>query len=126
MSDFEQVRVLVVDADLVLAHSLSMALRSQGYDVRCVYSSEDALTVAKEFKPHALICEIVLHGMSGIALANQLAEVQPDCRVLLMSGRESVIEVMEDPIPSDVLRFLPKPLDMFSVYDFLAARHPQS
>lgn len=121
----DEVRVLVVDSDLILAHSLAMALRTKGYVVRCAYSSETAPAVAKEFKPHAMIIEIVLPGVSGIALANHFAAIQPECRVLLTSGRESVIEVMEDPIPGDVPRFLPKPLDLFAVCEFLSACHSE-
>jgi two-component system OmpR family response regulator len=116
----EQVRVLVVDADLVFAHSIATALRTQGYGVRCVYNCEAAPSAAQEFKPHAMICEIVMPGMSGIALANEFARIQSNCKVLLVSGRDSVIEVMEDPTPGGDLRFLPKPVDLFEVFEFLA------
>jgi hypothetical protein len=54
-------------------------------------------------------------------LANEFARSRADCKVLLISGRESVIEVMEDPTPGGVLKFLPKPLDLFAVFEFLAA-----
>lgn len=120
----EPIRVLVVDADILLAHNLSAALRSQGYDVRCVYSSETAAAFAGEFSPQVMICEIAMPGMSGIALANEFAKSRADCKVLLISGRESVIEVMEDPTPGGALKFLPKPLELSAVFDFLDACKP--
>lgn len=122
-SHLENLRVLVVDADPILAGGVAIVLQAQGYNVRALYGAEAALAALEDFKPHALICEVVLPGMNGIDLANRVTERLPDCKVLLVSSTESVIEVMEDTIPGGNFTFLRKPLDLFEVLEFLAGSH---
>jgi DNA-binding NtrC family response regulator len=119
-SRFEDIRVLVVDAQTMFADSLALFLNSKGYDARAVYSSEAALMVAQEFNPQALISEVIMPGMNGIDLANYFAERYPECKVLLVSGRESVIEVLENVFSYSNLTFLRKPLLQVEVFEFLA------
>jgi DNA-binding NtrC family response regulator len=123
MSSLYDVRVLVVDADAVLADCFAETLRTLGYSVRSVHASDAALPAAREFLPHAMICEVVLSGMNGIDLANRFARDHPECKVLLTSGRRTVAEMMEN-MPEGFLNFARKPLNLIDVIEFLASCGP--
>ncbi len=80
------VRVLVADDERVVADSLAAILRGRGFACRAVYSGEDAAALAVTWKPDAIISDVVMGPMDGIALAIYLSQALPTCKVLLMSG----------------------------------------
>lgn len=79
------VRVLVVDDEGVIADTLATILRARGYKARAVYSADEAIRLAAEFRPNALITDVVMSGMDGHQLAAHFAERYPDCKVMLIS-----------------------------------------
>ena len=123
MSLLYDLRVLVVDGDPVLADCFADTLRTLGYSVRSANDAETALQAAQEFKPHALIAEVVMPGTNGIDLANRFARKHPQCKVLLTSARQFVVETMEN-LPEGVLDFARKPLNLIDVIEFLATCRP--
>jgi DNA-binding NtrC family response regulator len=80
------VRVLVVDDERIIADSLALILKGRGFDARAVYSGEDAAEAALKWAPDAVIADIIMGKMNGVALAMYLAQTLPSCKVLLMSG----------------------------------------
>jgi len=59
-------RVLVAEGDQDVAELLSTALaRDAGYEVQLVRSAFEAGAVAQETKPHVLLVDVALHGLSG-------------------------------------------------------------
>ena len=89
-------RVLVVDDEKLIADSMAMILRVKNYEARVAYSAEGAVLAAEVFRPHAVISDVVMGAMSGIDLAMHLAEEQPDCKVLLVSGKAVALDLMEE------------------------------
>lgn len=113
-------KVLVVDDENAIAYSLSAILRMCDYSVRTANSAEEALRIAEEFQPNAVLSDIFMPGISGIDLALRLRERMPECKVLLMSGQTShhqqlqaaeqrglKLTVLQKPIPPrEILAFL--------------------
>ena len=79
-------RVLVVDDEKVIADSYALILRHENFDVRAVYSAEEAVAILPAFQPGIVVSDIVMGAMSGFDLAIYLAEHCPTCRVILISG----------------------------------------
>ena len=79
------VRVLVVDDFLPITNALLNTLETNFYDARVASSASEALDIAEDFRPHALITDVILPGMDGFRLAAEFEKRYPDCRVLLMS-----------------------------------------
>ena len=52
-------RVLVVDDEKSISELITTSLRFVGFEVRTAASGAEALRVAEEFKPHALILDAV-------------------------------------------------------------------
>ena len=89
-------RVLVVDDDRTIADTLVMILQKKEFDVRVAYSGEEAAQAALTFKPDAMIADVIMGPMDGVALAVYLAQSLPACKVLLVSGHMAAAQLLEE------------------------------
>lgn len=79
--------ILVVDDELEVSAIVAEALEEFGYDVLLADSGAQALALLHEQAIiDLLITDIRMPEMSGIELANLVAELYPQLRVILMSG----------------------------------------
>lgn len=58
------------------ADSLGLLLEMMGHQVRITYSGSEAIPAAKILKPHVVLLDIGLPGMTGYEVAKQLRETQ--------------------------------------------------
>jgi len=104
--------LLVEDEDAVRAFS-ARALRKKGYTVLEARSGEAALTMLRERGEPVdlLITDVVMPEMEGPALVARIRDMQPDVRVIYISGyaQDSLRASLDD---SDGARFLPKPFTL--------------
>ncbi len=73
---------------------VTRSLNAYGYRVLATANAEEALACAQahDGRIHLLLTDVVMPGMDGKELAARLAKLQPEIRVLYMSGYpESVI-----------------------------------
>ena len=66
--DGSALRVLVVDDEQMLTDLLSMALKMEGWDVRTAGSGFDALTLARDFDPDAVVLDVMMPDLDGMAV----------------------------------------------------------
>ncbi|GHA97545.1 MULTISPECIES: response regulator transcription factor [Streptomyces] len=88
--DRSPVRVLVVDDEAPLAELLSMALRYEGWDVRSAGDGAGALRTARDFRPDAVVLDVMLPDMDGLAVLGRLRRDLSDVPVLFLTARDSV------------------------------------
>jgi|UPI00047E343E DNA-binding response OmpR family regulator len=88
-------RVLVVDDERLIADTLALILQAHGYNVRQAYSGEDAVSLAERFVPHAVVSDVVMPGMNGIDLAIWFSFNCPNAKMLLVSGKEAAVPMLE-------------------------------
>ena len=92
------------------------ALDRHGYQVSSTYDAEEALAIweKEEGKFDMLFSDVVLPGQTGLQLAEELAERDPNLKILLTSGytdKKSQAPLIEEKgIP-----FLPKPYDIMTL-----------
>jgi len=79
-------RILVVDDECLIANTLGLIFRKQGFEVRVSYSADDALQCARSFSPHLLLCDIGMPGRSGLELVDDFDRELPECQVILLTG----------------------------------------
>ncbi len=79
-------RVLVVDAYEDAASSLRLLLVHCGYEVAVARSGAEALEVVRTFHPDAVVSELVLPGLSGLHLAEQLRTALPGVLLVALTG----------------------------------------
>ncbi|HEY4380017.1 MAG TPA: response regulator [Acidobacteriaceae bacterium] len=88
--------VLVVDDEPVIADSLSIILRKNGFTALTAYNGESALEIAKATPPDLLLSDVMMGpGIDGIELAIAVVENCPNCRVLLFSGHAATKDMLE-------------------------------
>jgi DNA-binding NtrC family response regulator len=121
-----QRRVFVVDDEHVIASSLAMILRTQGFDATSFSLPHEALQAASSEAPDLLISDVVMPVLSGIELAIQMKQLCPGCKVLLFSGQSATVdtleaaradgydfEVLSKPVhPTDLLRRIHKAMNV--------------
>src|ERR1700757_4491882 len=88
-------RILIVDDESVIADSLALIFRANGYEARAVYSGERAVELAPSFEPDVLISDVVMRGITGIEVATQVREQFPGCEELLFSGQAATSDLIQ-------------------------------
>ena len=83
--------ILVVDDEPEVRKLVSAMVAQAGYPVMTADSGEHAMTLYRHHKaPIAmLITDVVAPGMSGPMLADKLTALQPDLKVLYISGYDN-------------------------------------
>lgn len=82
------ITVLVADDEAALRNTIVEILRSSGYNVLESQTAEDALEIARQNagKIDILLTDIVMPGLRGPELARRVQNIQPDVKVVFMSG----------------------------------------
>ena len=63
-------RILVVDDENSISELIATSLKFVGFDVRTAASGAQALQIAQEFKPHALILDVMLPDQMALRYAD--------------------------------------------------------
>ncbi|HEY4006581.1 MAG TPA: response regulator transcription factor [Pseudonocardia sp.] len=88
--DGSPVRVLVVDDEATLTELLSMALRYEGWEVRGAGDGLTAVKVAREFRPDAVVLDIMLPDIDGLEVLRRIHGEAPDVPVLFLTAKDAV------------------------------------
>ena len=83
-------RILVVDDENSISELIATSLRFVGFDVRTAATGSQALTIAEEFKPHALILDVMLPDQDGFEVCRQLRQDGHSVGVLFLTAKDSV------------------------------------
>jgi two-component system cell cycle sensor histidine kinase/response regulator CckA len=80
--------ILLVEDEEALRKVAKRALDAVGYKVLIAADGDEALLVSEQYAGdiHLLLTDVVMPGMSGRALAQELLKTRPDLKVLYMSG----------------------------------------
>jgi CheY-like chemotaxis protein len=90
MSATDKKTILVVDDEPEVRKLVGAMVSNFGYTVLTADSGEHALTLYKNNGPiELLITDVIAPGMSGPMLADKLTEIQPDLKVLYISGYDN-------------------------------------
>jgi len=89
-ADGSPVRVLVVDDEPSLTDLLSMALRYEGWEIRTAGDGAGALKAAREFRPDAVVLDVMLPDVDGLELLRRLRADTPDIPILFLTARDAV------------------------------------
>ncbi|HEX2676863.1 MAG TPA: ATP-binding protein, partial [Polyangiales bacterium] len=82
------VRLLLVDDDAEVLRVIASVLTRAGHRVTVATSAEEALAAYQQLKEplELLVTDVVMPGMSGVALSQELRRRVPELKVLLFSG----------------------------------------
>lgn len=92
------VRVLVVDDDGFISDLLSRFLSKEGYAVQLAADGESALEILDRETVDIALIDLMLDGMDGMALINEIAARDLDLIMIMMTGHptlETALEAMK-------------------------------
>jgi CheY-like chemotaxis protein len=84
--DRSKLRVLVVDDNPDTVDAAVFLLRLDGFDARSAYDSAEALKVAAEYKPQAVLLDMGMPGIHGAGLAKELRQLPRLNAAILIIG----------------------------------------
>ena len=83
-------RILVVDDDLAVCRSIDRALRLEGYEVDTVASGGEALEAVASNSPDALVLDLQLPDLDGLAVCRRIREAGDDIPILMLTARHGI------------------------------------
>jgi two-component system, OmpR family, response regulator len=88
--DGTPIRALVVDDETTLVDLLQMALRYEGWDVKAASDGQDALKIAREFRPDVCVLDIMMPGIDGLEVLRRMRADGNDMPVLFLTAKDAV------------------------------------
>ncbi len=114
-----QAKVLLVDDDASLLKLLAIRIESKGYQVTTCESGLAALQSLKSHVFDAVITDLRMDEMDGMALHRQLQSRYPALPVIMMTAHGSIPDAVEA-TKQGVFAFITKPVDKDELFDSLA------
>ena len=112
MPEQEQTTVLVVDDEPEVRKLVAAMLTRKGYRSFSADTGENAIKIFRNNPNIALLLtDVVAPGMSGPMIADQVAAIKPDIKVLFMSGYDNT-QVVQRYVVEKGYSLLVKPFTM--------------
>ena len=83
-------RILVVDDEASISDLISTSLRFVGFDVRTAATGSQALAVAEEFKPHAIVLDVMLPDFDGFEICRRIRNEGQQVGVLFLTAKDEM------------------------------------
>ena len=104
-------RILLAEDDQVMREYLTRALERSGYLVTAVDRGTAALPLIQTESFDLLLTDIVMPEMDGIELARRATELDPDLKVMFITGFAAVALNPDSKAPKDA-KILSKPFHL--------------
>ena len=104
-------RILLAEDDDSMRGFLVRALKKAGYDVIAFPNGEEAFERLKSEPFTLLLPDIVMPKMDGIELARRASELDPDLKIMFITGFAAVVLNSDTAAPKDA-RVLSKPFHL--------------
>lgn len=100
--------LLLVDDDEDYCAILGTALERRHYQVSVAHNLADALRLAREIEPEYAVVDLRIGSESGLELVRQLATLDENTRIVMLTGYASVATAVES-IKLGAVHYLTKP-----------------
>ena len=122
-------KILVVDDDDMIVELLVLRLKAQGYEVQTAYDGEKGYEVAMAFKPHVILCDIVMPRVDGPTFCRRMRAEHNDVPFLFLTAKGQPRDKVEV-LSAGADDYLVKPFDPQELNARIAAilrrRYPNS
>ena len=81
-------KVLVVDDEPNIVDILKFNLQKEGYEVLAAYDGPDGLRQAQTMEPDLILLDVMLPGMDGFHVCEELRKTDPLTPVIMLTARE--------------------------------------
>ena len=108
--DRKDIRILVVDDEMMMADSLKQNLAEEGFTVDTASAGAEAIELFDRGGHHVAICDVQLPDMDGLEVLRHIKDTQPSTEVIVMTGYGSVQRAIEA-TKAGAFWFLEKPFE---------------
>ncbi len=108
-------RILVVDDDAAVCHSLKAVLSTYGFEVALLHNAEDLLQHMDAAKPDCILLDLRMPGIDGMAALRILATVPAVPPIIMISAHGDIAAAVEA-MRNGAVDFVEKPFDDEALY----------
>jgi len=87
--------ILIVDDEILTLSNLKKILEKEDYEVHVADSGEAALEIIEKYKPHLILLDLMLPGISGIEVLKRVKEMERETIVIMMTAYEILEKAVE-------------------------------
>jgi two-component system response regulator GlrR len=106
----EPARILIVDDDVKLLRLLAIRLQRAGWRTETAESGRQALAMVPRFRPEAVVTDVRMSGMDGMALFDAIHNQHPTLPVIILTAHGTIPDAVEA-AQRGVFAYLTKPFD---------------
>src|SRR5438128_5713066 len=88
-------KLLLIEDDEAVAHVLAEAFGSQGHETAVKYTGEDGLAYLTRERPDAVVLDVRLPRLNGVAVLREIRATDPTLPVIIMTGLATPGEIAE-------------------------------
>ena len=104
-------KVLLVDDEVEFVTTLAERLKLRGMDVSIATDGKEALKRIDADRPQLVVLDVLMPGLGGLAVLDQIRTKDPQIKVILLTGRGSAQED-DHRIPQGPFDYLIKPVNI--------------
>jgi len=113
-------KLLLVDDDTFVLEPLEEMLTGYGYQTRSASTGKQAIEEYRSWHPHVVLLDRNLPEMGGLKILETIFSIDPEARVILISGYEAKgPEGIDEKISSSIKGYITKPFDLDEVIRML-------
>lgn len=86
----QSTKVLVVDDEQNISDLIKVSLKFQGFEVETADNGDDAVALARSFRPDAFILDVMMPGMDGFTLLSRLRAEGHEAPALFLTAKDGV------------------------------------
>jgi len=107
-------QTLIIDDDPSFNAILVRTLERRGYIAFGALDTASALQLARETQAGQIVLDLNLNGSSGLALIPELLAINPDCRIVVLTGYASIATAV-DAVKLGAIQYLAKPVEIEAI-----------
>ena len=111
MRTVNQIRILFIDDDPSVLHSLRRFLRKEKYQLYFAESGQEALDLMAGQPIDIIVTDLRMPAMTGLELIAEVKRRHPSVLRLVLSATSDIGQAIESINSGEVFRFIPKPLE---------------
>jgi two-component system, response regulator RegA len=105
---------LIIDDDPSFNAILVRTLERRGHPALGILDATSAIAAAREAGAERVVLDLNLNGSSGLALIPQLLAINPDCRIVVLTGYASITTAV-DAVKLGAIQYLAKPVEVEAI-----------
>jgi two-component system response regulator MprA len=87
-TDARAPRVLVADDDDGVTSVVARTLVREGYEVRTAPDGDEALRSVRDWRPDAIVLDVLMPGTDGLAVCRRIRSERPDLGILMLTAKD--------------------------------------